>query len=58
MNKITYCKDATKLLKIEVVCGKRCPIFNNCPRLILEDATDKAIEKAIKRMIEVINENR
>ena len=46
-----YCKDALKLLKIKVVCGKDCPIVNDCPRLIIEDATDIAIEEAIKAMI-------
>ena len=53
---VNYCKDARKLLRKKVVCGKDCPIFSKCPRLILEDATDTAIEKAIKRMIEVVNE--
>ncbi len=52
---MNYCKDALKLLKKKVVCGKGCPIFTNCPRLILEDATDAAIERAIKAMIEVMN---
>ena len=51
MDRMNYCKDATRLLKINVICGKDCPIFENCPRLILEDATDKAIEKAIEAMI-------
>ena len=46
-----YCKDALKLLKRKVVCGRDCPIFGNCPRLIMEDATDIAIEKAIEAMI-------
>lgn len=45
-----YCKDALKLLKKKVVCGKDCPILTSCPRLILEDATDIAIEKAIEAM--------
>lgn len=51
--KIQYCKDASKLLKKKVICGKGCPILNNCPRLILEDATDGAIEKAIAAMIKI-----
>jgi len=51
-----YCEIATRLLKINTVCGKNCPIYENCPQLIMEDATDKAIEMAIKRMIEVLNE--
>ena len=46
-----YCKDAQKLLKKKVVCGKGCPILKNCPRLIMEDATDIAIERAIEAMI-------
>ena len=56
MNKKGYCKDALKLLKRKVVCGKDCPILSNCPRLIMEDATDQAIEQAIKAMMEVISE--
>ena len=48
---MSYCKDAFSLLKMKMVCGKDCPIFKNCPRLILEDATDIAIEKAIKAMM-------
>ena len=51
-----YCRDALKLLRKKVVCGKNCPIFENCPRLILEDASDEAIDKAIKAMMEVMNE--
>ena len=51
-----YCKDALKLLKKKVICGKDCPILERCPRLIMEDATDLAIEKAIKAMLETINE--
>ncbi len=51
-----YCKDAKKLLQKKVVCGKDCPIFEKCPRLIMEDATDEAIDKAIKAMFEVIDE--
>ena len=51
-----YCKDAWRFLKVKVVCGKGCPIYGGagekCPRLILEDATDIAIEKAIKAMME------
>ena len=48
---VRYCKDALKLLNKKVVCGKDCPILKDCPRLILEDATDIAIEKAIKAML-------
>ena len=53
-----YCKDAVKLLGKNVVCGRGCPIYGiagkKCPRLILEDATDSAIEKAILAMMEVL----
>ena len=51
---MTYCKDALKLLNKKIICGKNCPILDRCPRLIMEDATDKAIEEAIKRMMEVV----
>ena len=50
-----FCKDAQKLLKINVVCGKDCPIYDNCPRLIMEDAADKAVEKAMAAMKEIAN---
>ena len=46
-----YCEIATRLLKINTVCGKDCPIYNNCPQLIMEDATDKAVERAIEAMM-------
>jgi len=53
-----YCKDALKLLGKKVVCGKNCPLFDRCPRLILEDASDEAIDKAIKAMMEITNEKK
>jgi len=53
-----YCKDAKKLLGIDTVCGINCPIYKNCPRLILEDATDKAITKAMKIMIKTLKRKR
>ena len=61
-----YCKDALKLLKVKVVCGKDCPIYaGGCPRLILQDANDEtdernniAIDKAIKAMMEVVNDKK
>ncbi len=49
------CPDARKLLKVEVTCGKDCPMFSKCPRLILEDATDKAIGVAMKMIVRMIN---
>lgn len=55
---MNYCKDALKLLKVKVVCGQGCPLFDNCPRLIIEEATDMAIEKAILAMIGVMNEKK
>ena len=53
-----YCKDALKLLGIKVVCGDKCPLFLTCPRLIIEDATDMAIEQAIKEMIKIVKKGR
>lgn len=50
-----FCKDAKRWLKIEVICGKDCPIVKKCPRLIMEDANDKAIEQAMLAMKEVID---
>lgn len=55
---MVYCKDALRLMGVKVVCGKGCPIFENCPRLIIEDATDEAIDKAIIRLIEIIGVSR
>jgi len=46
-----YCELATKLLKINIVCGKHCPIYKDCPQLILEDASDKMIKQAIEAML-------
>uniref|UniRef100_A0A6M3KCT6 Uncharacterized protein n=1 Tax=viral metagenome TaxID=1070528 RepID=A0A6M3KCT6_9ZZZZ len=48
---MNYCKVAAKLLKINTVCGVACPIYENCPQLIMEDASDKAIEKAIEAIL-------
>ena len=52
-----YCKDALKLLKKKIVCGKDCPIYGlvgeDCPRLILENANDIAIEKAIRALLKI-----
>jgi len=49
-----YCGLAQRLLKINTVCGVGCPIYENCPQLIMEDATDKAIERAIKEMVRIV----
>ena len=49
-----YCKDAFKLLGVKVVCGMGCPMYKDCPRIILEDAVDKGVSKAIKRLIQII----
>ena len=49
-----YCKTALKLLKIKTICGAGCPIVKNCPRLILEEATDRAVEGAIEAMLKVM----
>ena len=64
---MNYCRDAQKLLKKKVVCGKDCPIYGvageKCPRLIMQnvnDANDEAnniaIEKAIKAMLKARGE--
>jgi hypothetical protein len=53
-----YCKDAVALLGIKVICGKDCPILEDCPRIIMEDATDKAISKALKAMIRSLHETK
>lgn len=46
-----YCKDAWKLLGKKIVCGRDCPMVKNCPRSIMEDATDEGINRAIEAMI-------
>ncbi len=48
---MTYCKDADQLLGKQVVCGDPCPLLANCPRLILEDATDDAVRRAIHALM-------
>jgi len=52
-----YCEIATRLLKINTVCGKDCPIYENCPQLIMEDASDKMIKQAIEAMLRSVSEN-
>ena len=52
-----YCEVATRLLKINTVCGKDCPIYENCPQLIMEDASDKMIKSAIEAMLRSVNAN-
>lgn len=53
---VKYCQDAKKLLGIEVECGKECPLLKSCPRIILEDAIDKAVSKAINVMMRCLIE--
>lgn len=51
-----YCKIARKILKRNIVCGADCPLLKDCPRIIMEDASDEAIEKAIDSMISNLQE--
>ena len=53
-----FCPDAKRLLGITTICGKGCPIFSSCPRLILEDATDKGIDKAMIKIVELMHEKK
>ncbi len=46
-----YCKLAKKILKRDIICGQECPLLEDCPRLIMEDATDEAVNKAVDAMI-------
>ncbi len=62
---MTYCKVALKLLGVKTVCGVNCPMFKNCFVLILEDATDSAIEKVsdailkiVKTMLKIVKEEK
>ena len=52
-----YCKDALKILGKKVICGQGCPIYGlagaDCPRLIIENANDIAIEKAILALLKI-----
>ncbi len=48
-----YCQIAKKLLHRNIVCGVKCPLINNCPRLILEDANSEAIDKAVEALLKV-----
>lgn len=53
---MNYCKLAQKVLKRDIICGKDCPLLENCPRLILENASDEAIEKATNALLESLKE--
>uniref|UniRef100_A0A6M3JHG6 Uncharacterized protein n=1 Tax=viral metagenome TaxID=1070528 RepID=A0A6M3JHG6_9ZZZZ len=58
-----YCEIATKLLKINIVCGKDCPMYGtDCPQLIMQDANDKideinkiAVERAVAAILRSVN---
>jgi len=50
-----YCKDALQLAGVKTICGETCPLFKDCPRLILEDAADAAIDKAVEGMMRIVN---
>ncbi len=50
------CKLAKKILHRDIVCGKDCPLIKDCPRIILEDANDEAIERATDAMIKNLQE--
>jgi len=53
-----YCKDAQEYLGINVICGEACPLLLRCPRLIMEDATDQGVSKAILAMKELYEKSR
>ena len=44
------CDFAGRLFGGEIICGKDCPIFGECPRIIMEDATGDTIDKAMDAM--------
>ena len=46
-----YCKDAYKLFKIKILCGKECPIYKTCPWIVLGDTADKNAKKIMREMI-------
>jgi len=51
-----YCKDALKKLKRKIVCSKDCPLYKNCPTIIISDAFDKAeaiVHEAKNKILEV-----
>jgi len=53
-----YCKDAYKLFKIKILCGSDCPIYKKCPRIIIEDASDKVADKIMREFIRKYEKNR
>ncbi len=53
-----YCKDAYKLLKIKTICGQKCPLYGECPRLLMEDVSDKIVEESMKKLIGIIMESK
>ena len=53
LDQIEYCEDAYKLLKKKVLCGQGCPLLDNCPRLILEDAADETADRVMDAIIKL-----
>lgn len=47
----SFCKDAYKLFGIKILCGKDCPIYKKCPRIIIEDTSDKMANEIMKEFI-------
>lgn len=60
-----YCKIASEIFNRYYVCGQKCPIYKNCPKLIMEDANlevseiqDKATDKALRAMLKAVRNGR
>lgn len=53
-----FCGLAKKIIKEDIICSGDCPLIEKCPRLIMEDAIDKAVESAVTAMIGLIKEYR
>jgi len=48
-----YCNDARKLFNIQILCGKDCPLYDNCPYNVVDDIGTKAAKKIMKGMIKL-----
>ena len=53
-----YCKDAYKLFKIQILCGKICPIYKTCPYIVLGDTADKNAKRIMREMIKLHEKSR
>jgi len=49
-----YCGIARQLLKKKVICGKDCPMLDDCFWIILQDGMDESVLKSMKAMLRIL----